>query len=252
MSSYIGKHATLYDIFYKEKDYQGEVEKLHQWIQDFGKKPSNNLLELACGTGTHSLLLSKHGYTISATDYSEDMINAAKEKNSSNNVIFNAQDMLLINEFEKYDAAFCLFDSIGYVQTNESVNKVFNNVYNALHKDGLFIFEFWHGAPMIKSYDPLRVKNFKNGDKSIQRISETTIDYATQTCSVKYTISEFDENSSKYSHLVETQKNRYFMLQEMKLFIENNNFKLIKTFDGFSAKETIDDSSWHIVAICKK
>ncbi len=32
MSSYIGKHASLYDLFYSDKDYKAESDFIHQLI----------------------------------------------------------------------------------------------------------------------------------------------------------------------------------------------------------------------------
>jgi ubiquinone/menaquinone biosynthesis C-methylase UbiE len=51
MSSYIGRHAQLYDIFYAEKNYAQEANFIHQLIIKHLPKSSKKLLEIACGTG---------------------------------------------------------------------------------------------------------------------------------------------------------------------------------------------------------
>ena len=95
MTSYKGRHAELYDVFYSEKDYKKEAAFVHQCLQQYGLKPIKKVLELACGTGSHALAFEKYGYQIIATDNSEGMLKCAqkKAKQSSSLIDFRAQDM---------------------------------------------------------------------------------------------------------------------------------------------------------------
>src|SRR5262252_9714364 len=80
MSSYIGRHAELYDVFYADKPYEAEAVFVHQLIQQNSLTGSRSLLELACGTGSHAFVLERLGYQIEAIDYSADMIAVAQRK----------------------------------------------------------------------------------------------------------------------------------------------------------------------------
>ena len=82
MTSYSGRHAELYDLFYADKPYEAEAAFVDQCLREYSVGPTNSLLEIACGTGTHALQLEKRGYQIVATDYSEDMLQRAKQKAS--------------------------------------------------------------------------------------------------------------------------------------------------------------------------
>lgn len=253
-SSYIGRHAELYDLFYADKPYEKEAEFVHQCLQKYGVAPIQRILELACGTGTHSLLLEKRGYEIIATDYSEDMLTQArrKAKAADSHVKFRRQDMKALDIPERpFSAVICLFDSIGYVATNENLAQVFKNVHTHLKPGGLFVFEFWHAGAMIRSYDPLRIRRWKLQDGEILRISETTIDYQKQLCTVSYTIYEFNKDG-RYNHLQETQANRFFLIQEMDAFLHDAGLVSLNWFSGYREDETIDDQSWHILAIAQK
>ena len=128
-SSYIGRHAELYDLFYADKPYANEAAFVHRCIQTFNPN-ARKMLELACGTGTHSLLLEQYGYQIIATDYSLDMLGRAKEKAQKINsrVDFRHQDMRTLDVPERpFDVIICLFDSLGYVATNENILQVLNS-----------------------------------------------------------------------------------------------------------------------------
>ncbi len=252
-SSYIGRHAELYDLFYEDKPYAKEAAFVHQCIQTFNPK-AKKMLELACGTGTHSLLLEPYGYEIIAIDYSPDMLGRAKEKAQKKNsrVDFRQQDMRTLDVPERpFDAIICLFDSLGYVATNESILQVFNGVHRHLADGGIFLFEFWHAGAMLRSYDPVRVRRFQTPSSEIERISETRVDYREQLCHVAYTIHELNADGT-HQTLRETQVNRFFLVQEMNFFLQQANLHPLKWFPGFQKNEQINAETWHIVAMARK
>jgi ubiquinone/menaquinone biosynthesis C-methylase UbiE len=254
LTSYSGRHAELYDLFYADKPYEAEAAFVARCLREYSVGPTTRLLEIACGTGTHALFLEKHGYQIVATDYSHDMLERAKQKTSASSsmVDFQHQDMTQLEvSGAPFDAAYCLFDAIGYVGTNEALEKVFRGVHKHLRKDGLFIFEFWHAAAMLCHYDPVRIRRWKQDDSLILRLSETTLDYAKQVSSVCYSIYEL-KNDGTYSSLTETQVNRYFLVQEMAAWLTATGFAPVKWFAGFTDSEAISDQTWHIVAIARR
>lgn len=252
-SSYVGRHAELYDIMYAEKPYEAEAAFVHHCIQEHNRE-SRRVLELACGTGTHSLLLEEYGYQLIATDYSKDMLAraTAKAQSAKSSVEFRRQDMRTLDIPERpFDAVICLFDSIGYVATNDNIFQVLSGVYDHLAVGGLFIFEFWHAGAMLRGYEPLRIRRWKYPEGEILRISETSIDYARQLCSVSYSIYELG-NDSRYHYMQETQLNRFFMIQEMDAFLREAGLISRKWFSGFQEDTNIDDQTWHVVAVAEK
>lgn len=252
-SSYIGRHAELYDLFYASKPYSDEAAFVHACVQNYNPD-ARNILELACGTGNHALLMEEYGYQIIASDYSSDMLAQARKKGQrkGSHVDFRQQDMRTLDVPERpFDVITCLFDSIGYVATNENIEAVLRNVYSHLALGGLFIFEFWHAGAMIRGYDPLRIRKWQTPEGEILRISETSIDYQKQLCHVAYSIYELNKDDS-YNKIQETQTNRFFLLQEMDLFLKNSGLTPVKWFSGFEENELITDETWHVVAIARK
>jgi SAM-dependent methyltransferase len=198
--------------------------------------------------------MEKYGYQIIASDYSTDMLTQARKKaqKMGSRIDFRQQDMRTLDVPERpFDAIICLFDSIGYVSTNENIEAVLKNVQTHLITGGLFIFEFWHAGAMIRSYDPLRIRRWQTPEGEILRISETSIDYQKQLCHVAYSIYELKKNGS-YNQLHETQTNRFFLLKEMESFLKNSGLMLLKWFSGFQNNELINDETWHVVALAQK
>jgi len=254
MNSYKGKHAKLYDIFYKDKPYVDESVFVKQCLDDYGIEDTHRLLELACGTGSHAFILEKFGYEIVATDYSDDMLTVARSKaiQSSSKVDFRLQDMRMLDLNDRpFDAVICLFNSIGYITTNGELHQVFQGVYRHLRPNGLFIFQFWHAGAFLRSYDPVRVRRWSTPQGELVRISETSLDCAKQISNVSYTIYELRKDGT-YSKLIETQVNRYFLIQEMENMLTRCNFIPLKWFSGFSKDENITQDTWHIVAVARR
>lgn len=254
MTSYSGRHAELYDLFYADKPYDREAAFVAQCLRDYSVGPAKRLLELACGTGSHALQLEQAGYEIVATDYSADMLRRAQQKAAerSSQVEFVQADMTRIElSGAPFDAAYCLFDSIGYVATNEAIARVFRAVHQHLRDGGLFVFEFWHAAAMLRHYDPVRVRRWQTNDGTVLRISETTLDYARQLSNVAYSIYEL-KNDGTFSSLTEVQVNRYFLVQEMAAFVTAGGFEPVKWFAGFTSDEKISDETWHIVTVARR
>lgn len=254
MGSYVGKHAQYYDVFYADKPYAAEAAIVHQLFREHSHGSCESLLELACGTGRHALELEKLGYRIVATDYSKDLLAVAREKaiSARSRVDFRFQDMRSLDlSGEVFDGAYCLFDSIGYVQTNESINKVLQSVRSHLRPEGLFIFEFWHAAAMLRNFDPRRERRWPIPGGELHRISTTKLNVVAQTAEVSYEIEEFGDHQS-VSKLGEVQTNRFFLVQEMAEFLEVNGFQPIKFLPAYEINESIDENTWHILAVARR
>jgi SAM-dependent methyltransferase len=253
MGSYLGKHAVYYDIFYQDKPYPEEAAFIADVLNRYSTNKCKNLLELACGTGQHAFELEKMGYEIVAIDYSEDLLNVAKRKakEKHSRVKFSKQDMRNLDlPGETFDAAYCLFDSIGYVQTNFAIHQVLRCVHKHLRSKGIFVFEFWHAAAMIKNYEPVRERNWRTADGEIHRVSTTRLDIPRQLAEVTYSIDA--KSGVEVDHLEETQVNRYFMVQEMTLFLEENGFKVLQFLPAYLNTTVINENTWHILAIAEK
>ena len=254
MSSYVGRHAELYDIFYADKPYDKEAAFVHQCLQQYSVGTTHRVLELACGTGSHALALEKKGYKILATDYSTDMLACARRKAAQvrSKVAFCHYDMRTLDlPYEPFDAVICLFDSVGYVASNEALEQVLKGVRRHLRPKGLFVFEFWHAGAMLRHYDPLRVRRFSTSEGEVLRISETTLDYVKQLSRVTYIVYELRSDGT-YTNFQEAQINRYFLVQEVAGWLSTCGFTPVKWFNGFNDDDIITDRTWHVVAVAQR
>jgi SAM-dependent methyltransferase len=254
MSSYIDRHAELYDIFYADKPYGEEAAFVAGCLAAGGVADGGTILELACGTGRHAFELEKRGYQVVATDYSPDMLaRAARSKVERGSAVrFLQQDMRHLDlPGEVFDAAVSLFDSIGYVETNAAILETLAGIHRHLRAGGLLVLEFWHAAAMLRAYDPVRVRRFRTLSSDVVRISETRLDPARQTAEVAYTIFETDDQGATRT-IRESQTNRYFLMQEMAGWLDRAGFAPLRWCAGFDDVHPIDADTWHIVVVARR
>src|ERR1051326_3142735 len=122
MINYAGRYAELYDLFYADKAYAEESRFVAECMREFNSGPTRDILELACGTGRHAIEFERLGYNVTATDCSADMLEIARERARGKNVHLVGADMEQLDLLKKnFDAAVCLFDSIGYLKTDQAI-----------------------------------------------------------------------------------------------------------------------------------
>ncbi len=111
-------------------------EKLEKFIKtNMETLPKDaKIFEIGSADGINAKYIKQLGYEITASDIAQDFINSIKSKGLKT-IKFN----VLENEFkEKYSAIFCWRVFVHF--TKSDVSKVLKKVYDALEKDGLFIF----------------------------------------------------------------------------------------------------------------
>lgn len=251
MSVYAGEYAQLYDLFYADKPYDEEASFIDQLLREHATGPSHRLLDVACGTGQHSVRLAAHGWDVVGVDQSQDMLRVAEERSGESAVTFVQQDMRTLDlPFASFDAAVCLFDSIGYGATNDAIVATLSGIHRHLRPDGLFAFEFWHAPPMLNEHEPVRVRQWETGNGLVLRISETTLDVVAQLARVAYSVYQLRADGS-YRYSSEVHENRYFLVQEMGLLLHLAGFEPLRWLAGFHGTAPIDRSTWHVVALAR-
>lgn len=136
------KSAQYYDEIYAsiDKDYAAEASKAHAFIQQHKQSKGKLLLDVACGTGLHASLLSKH-YQVEGLDLDAKMLAVAKKKHPK--LRFHQGDMADFDLNRKFDVIVCLFSSIGYVKTKARLQKAIKTMSRHLMPGGVLLVEPW-------------------------------------------------------------------------------------------------------------
>ena len=135
--------AASYDRLTNDVPYPQILEFLEALLQAENKHPES-VLDLACGTGSLSVLLAKKGYRVIAADISEDMLTEAQSKADEleeNRPFFICQRMERLLLPEPVDCAVCCLDSLNYITDPTACKRAIGRVYRALRPGGIFLFD---------------------------------------------------------------------------------------------------------------
>ena len=71
--------AASYDELTEDVEYEKRADFVEKLFLR-AKRPVKSLLDLACGTGTMTVLFARRGYTVTGVDYSPEMLAQAQQK----------------------------------------------------------------------------------------------------------------------------------------------------------------------------
>lgn len=135
-----------YDVFaryYDELTANIDYPALAQYYSDIISRSGGTkgiLLDLACGTGSLSVLLSAMGYDVIGVDGSPEMLDAAMSK-PHEGIQYLCQDMTELDMFGTIDAAVCALDSLNHLGSIEELREVFGRVALFMNAGGVFVFD---------------------------------------------------------------------------------------------------------------
>ena len=100
------------------------------------------MLDLACGTGSLTLELSKRGYEMIGVDASPDMLCAAQENaRRRGRGAFSLPADGALDLYGTVNAAVCTLDSLNHITDPDTLREVLRRVSLFLEPGGLFVFD---------------------------------------------------------------------------------------------------------------
>lgn len=132
--------AYIYDYIMHHVDYENWADYVKQLGKHFDHE-FNDVLEMACGTGSFTFYFAEDSFSILGIDNSPTMIENASKTNTSSNVRFEVGDMRDFKSDQKFDTVLCLYDSVNYLISKDDLQAAFNNISACLKPGGLFIFD---------------------------------------------------------------------------------------------------------------
>lgn len=243
MDSYTG-FAEVYDLFMDNVPYEKWCDYLTCLLKEQGIS-SGILLDLGCGTGKLTRLLSARGYDMIGVDISEEMLGIAMEENHEN-ILYLCQDM---REFELYGtvaAAVSICDSMNYIITPEDLTRVFRLVNNYLDPGGVFIFDL----NTIVKYEALGEATIAETREESSFIWENCYDKSSRINEYNLTL-YIAGGDGRFDRYFETHYQRAYTLDEIKTCLKDGGLTFVAAYDAFT-KEAPRADSERIYVIAKE
>ena len=191
------------------------------------------VLELGCGTGNMTEILSVAGYDMIGVDASADMLEQAvrKKEEAKIDVLYLMQDMTSFELYGTVSAVVCCCDGINYLTEPEALFRCFQLVNNYLDPGGLFVFDF---NTVHKYRDEIGDTVIAEKRDDCSFIWENT--YDEESCLNEYDLTLFLRDADgRYRKHTETHVQRGYELSEIKELLARAGLRFEDAFDDYTA-----------------
>ena len=229
--------AISYDRLTNDVDYSAVVDFYHTILALEGVKP-RTAADLACGTGSVSLLLAQHGYQVTGVDMSEDMLTVAcsKAQQLDNPPVFACQKLQELHLPRGVDLAVCGLDSMNYIVDPTDCEMTIKRIYKALNPGGIFIFD-------VNTPEKLRAMDgqvFLDEDDDVYCVWRGEFDEETNICS--YGMDLFQRSGKAWQRSFEEHQEYAYTQEQLMQYLKSAGFNNIRVYgDRHMAEPTAQD-----------
>ncbi len=121
--------AHIYDIIYKDLDYQFQVAFVDSYVKNYFLK--KKVLDLACGTGKHLYCFHKLHYQTQGMDLSKEMVKLTQKRVPLATV--NKGSFLNFKLKEQFPLITCFFNSLTYNLTLVALEKTLRTILDHMY-----------------------------------------------------------------------------------------------------------------------
>jgi len=227
----------------------GECDFIEQEIK-FNK--ALKIIDIGCGTGRHSIELSKRGYLVTGIDLSESMLAKAKEKAELNNIRIDfvrhdARNLPFSNEF---DLAIMLCEGgFPLMETDEMNFEILKNVTKSLTAKGKIIFTTLNGLfPLYNSVKDFCDSASEDGNATYPNNSFDIMTFR------DFNITEFEDDLGNKKTLECNE--RYYVPSEITWLLKSLGYSKIELFGAklgaFSRNHKLTTGDFEMLVIAEK
>ncbi len=217
--------APYYDRIMEEVNYREWVDYVVSFFP-WAQGTVQEVLDLACGTGTPTRLLLERGYRVVGVDRSVAMLREARKKLGPS-VPLIAADLRKFALRRQFDAAICLFDSINNLLTELELSQAFENVRRHLRNGGVFVFDI-NTIHALEHYWGNGTKVKEHGD--LVTLWRTTYMPRNHLSRLDFTVFVPKEGSSCYLRIDEIHLERGYPLKTVKSLLNRAGFRRVYLF----------------------
>lgn len=242
-------YAVKYDGESFTKGTSGECDFIESEI---GHNKGTKILDIGCGTGRHTIELSKRGYNVTGIDLSESQLKRAAEKaNMENlNIDFLKHDARQLQFENEFDLAIMLCEgAFPLMETDEMNFSILQGAFRSLKPDGKFIFTTLNGLfPLFHS-----VKDFLAAGKEPGNAEYDDFTFDLMTFRDKSTTTFTDDNGKES---VLNCNERYYVPSEITWLLCSLGFTNVEIFGAklgaFSRNDKLSTEDYEMLVIAQK
>jgi 2-polyprenyl-3-methyl-5-hydroxy-6-metoxy-1,4-benzoquinol methylase len=231
---------------------QGTVGECDFIENELSHNKSVTILDVGCGTGRHSIELTKRGYSVTGIDYSESQLARAIEKAEIQDlrIDFQRQDARNLTFKNEFDVAIMLCEgAFPLMETDEMNYKILQSVTNSLKEQGKLIFTTLNGLfPLYHSVEEFCSSASTEGNATYR---SNTFDLMTFR---DHNITEIEDDFGNKKTL--DCNERYYVPSEITWLLKTLGYKKIDIFGArlgqFSRNHKLTTEDFEMLIIAEK
>jgi len=219
-------------------DWEGRAESEGQFFIDLLKsRNKTKILDVATGTGFHSVQLLKAGFEVTSVDGSAEMLGKAFENGRRRDLVLNTlhADWRWLNKdvHSKYDAIICLGNSFTHLFHERDRRRALAEFYAALRHDGILILD-------QRNYDAILDDGFSTKHKYYYCGDQVTAEPEHVDESLARFRYEFPDNKVFHLNMFPLRKNY------VRGLMKDTGFTQIQTYGDFETDYQDKDVDFYI------
>ena len=223
-------YKAQYDTDFVDKwdeliDWDGRAEGEGRFFTELlGLHQKNRVLDVATGTGYHSITLMKAGFDVHSADGSPEMLHKAAENGRKQGLVLRtipADWRWLTRDVEqRYDAVICLGNSFTHLFSEPDRRKVLAEFYAVLKHDGILVIDQRNYDNMLDAGFSTKHRYYYAGN----RVKAEPVHIAADLVVFEY---RFPDNASYTLNMFPLRKEYFHRL------IRDAGFRQITTYGDF-------------------
>jgi SAM-dependent methyltransferase len=246
--------ARYYDTLYRGyADYEGDVAFLEAVFGRYRVAPTS-ILDIACGTGSHAVILARRGREVTGLDRSPKMLAIARKKarRVRPRPRFIRAEMESFRLGRTFDAAICMFGGFGYLVRRPDAARCLRNVYAHLAPRGLFVFEYWQTSGVRPGTEGWIVQ--KSHELEVLRLSEGAFDRRRSLLAIDFQFLVL-RGRTVVDRFAERHTIRTYSRRELRSLLQDSGFARVGDFAATPGRKgfaPVAADTFRIIAVARR
>jgi 2-polyprenyl-3-methyl-5-hydroxy-6-metoxy-1,4-benzoquinol methylase len=242
-----------YGVKYDNEVYtQGTIGECDFIEKETGYDKATKILDIGCGTGRHSIELTRRGYKVVGIDLSESQLKRAREKAAGQKlkIDFQQHDARKLPFKSKFDLAIMLCEGgFSLMETDEMNFEILKNATKALKDKSKFIFTTLNGLfPLFHSVKEFYESAAKEGNSACKNCSFDLMTFRDHNTTV------FEDDDGNKKELKSNE--RYYVPSEITWLLKTLDFRTIDIYGAklgaFSRSDKLMTEDFEMLVIAEK
>lgn len=212
---------------YDELAYDEPAEEWYRYLLSLCGGRSGPILEYACGTGRLTEPFLRAGFSVTAVDRSEAMLNQAlrKLRPIGGQLQLACADMEDFALLKPAHIALCICDAVNYLTSREALSRFFAGAYRNLSAGGIFLFDV---SSEYRLEHVLGDEFFYDDGENETLFWQNSYDKDSKTCEMNLTV--FRADGDAYRRFDEVHVQRAWSEAELGLALSRAGFCNVRAY----------------------